>query len=106
MTTRDFRPYLTPLAIRKPGSWDDAPMVTGRLSETDKAILRSLPLIETSARVPYEDFLGDEPPRECVVKVGERTFYVNPEGYSYARYVFEFNPSILNPTPKHHELEN
>lgn len=96
MSVKNYRRYLQPLATRKPGSWDEAPMVTGKLSETDKAILRSLPLIETSASLPYENFLGDEPPVECVVKVGDRVFYVVPEGYPYARYAFEFSPSALD----------
>ena len=61
-------------------------------------MLRTLPVIETTSE-PLEDFLPDEHPLECVVRIGERTFYVNTEGYNYARYAFEFPPSILkNPS--------
>ncbi len=90
----DFRQHLTPYATRKPASWDDAPEATDQLKDWDKEMLRRLPVIETDA-APGDNFLGDEPPTECVVRVGARAFYVNPEGYSYARYAFEFNPAIL-----------
>lgn len=87
---KDFRRYLTPLTTRKAMSWD-ACESRDELSKWHYEMLEQLPVIETEAK-PYEDFLGETPPRECVVRVGQRHFYVNPEGYSYARYAFEFKP--------------
>jgi hypothetical protein len=89
----DFRKFLTPLTTRKPFSWDETPMQRG-LGEWQAQMLRQLPVVETSAQ-PLEDFLPEDHPLECVVRLGERTFYVNTEGSRYARYAFEFNPSIL-----------
>ena len=91
----DFRRIFTPLSARKPESWSACPFHRD-LRAWQAEMLRQLPVIETRAR-PMDDFLGEQPPRECIVRVGARTFYVNPEGYSYARYAFEFDPSNLEP---------
>jgi hypothetical protein len=89
----DFRKFLTPLTTRKPYRWDDVPIHRG-LSGFHANLLRQIPVVETTSE-PLDDFLPEDHPLEMVVRVGERTFYVNTEGYSYARYAFEFNPSIL-----------
>jgi len=94
-TQPDFRRLLTPLTARKPETWSACPFQRD-LGPWQVEMLRQLPVVETSAR-PLDDFLGEEPPRECIVRVGTRAFYVNPEGYSYARYAFEFDPSHLEP---------
>lgn len=89
----DFRNSLTPLTTRKPYRWDDTPLQRG-LGEWHAQMLRQLPVVETTSE-PLEDFLPEIHPLECVVRVGERTFYVNTEGSRYARYAFEFNPTIM-----------
>jgi hypothetical protein len=91
--TNDYRNSLTLLTTRKPYRWDDTPLHRG-LSKWHTSMLRQLPVVQTTSE-PLDDFLPEDHPVEMVVRVGERTFYVNTEGYSYARYAFEFNPSIL-----------
>jgi hypothetical protein len=91
--TTDFRNIFTPLTTRKPFRWDDTPMERG-LGEWHAQMLRQLSVLKTSS-APLDDFLPENHPLECVVRVGERAFYVNTEGYRYARYAFEFNPNIL-----------
>lgn len=85
------RIHFIPLTTRKPKSWDACPFYRN-LSEQQHEMLRRLPVIETTAN-PLDDFLTEEPPCECIVRVGDRYFYVNPEGYRYARYAFEFKPA-------------
>ena len=91
--TNDFRRHFDSLTTRKPESWADCPLRRD-LTAWHHDMLRQLPVIETTAQ-PFDDFLGEEPPRECIVRVGDRHFYVNPEGYSYARYAFEFELNML-----------
>lgn len=92
----DFRRHLTPLTTRKPESWAVCPLRRD-LTAWHLDMLRQLPVVETSAQ-PLEDFLGDPPPCECIVRVGARHFYVNPEGYRYARYAFQFEPKTESTT--------
>jgi len=89
----DFRKFLSPLATRKPATWDATPLQRG-LCEWHAQMLRQLPVVETTS-APLDDFLPEDPPLECVVRVGHRTFYTNTEGFRYARYTFEFSPEVL-----------
>ena len=90
---RDFRGILTPLTIRKPFSWDEAPLHR-TLGEGHAKMLRELPLVERTGE-PYEKLFDKGEEIEFVLRVDGRTFYVNTEGYAYARYVFEFRPELL-----------
>ena len=92
----DFRRFFLPLTTRKPESWAACPLCRD-LTARHHDMLRQLPVIETAAQ-PLENFLGDPPPRECVVRFGKHYFYVNPEGYRYARYVFKFEPKTERQT--------
>jgi hypothetical protein len=92
--TTDYRNILARHTTRKPETWDEAPII-GSLNDIELEALRSLPVIETAA-APLEYFHSGEL-LEFVARVGERAFYVDAEGYRYARYVFEFDPQLLRP---------
>lgn len=81
----DTRRLFDPMVTRKPCTWSECK--SRILSEWHMGIIAALPIIETDAG-PMDDFLGDTPPCECVVVHNGRRYYVNPEGYSYARYAF------------------
>lgn len=74
--------------VRKPSTWDECPLQ--HVSKHERDLLARLPVVETDVATPMDDFLEDTPPRECVVIAHGQRFYVNSEGYSYARYAFCF----------------
>ena len=94
MSAPDFRLHFDRLTARKPFTWDACPLRSD-LTAVQVDMLRQLPVVETVA-APLDDIFTDPSPGECVVRVGGRHFYVNPEGYTYARYVFEFEAHRLN----------
>lgn len=86
--THDSRRIFTPLCARKPVTWEECPRIRhSEMPESQRALIRNLPVIGTNATTPMEDFLGENPPLECMVLVtGGYLYYVNAEGYRYARY--------------------
>ena len=94
MSALDFRIHFDRLTTRKPASWDACAM-RRELTAAQVDMLRQLPVVETAA-APLDDIFTDPSPGECVVRVDGRVFYVNPEGYTYARYAFEFEAHRLN----------
>ena len=108
MTRTEIRGYSDSLVVRKPWSWDEVPV--RRLTDQRPdfvAGLAALPrLLATDAPNPYD--LGpivDENGQEVDITSeyvfilvvsnivdDEKTYFVNTEGYDYARYCFEIHP--------------
>ena len=89
----DSRSTFTPLCARKPATWDECPRHRhSEMPQWQRELIGKLPMIGTAAATPMEPFLGDNPPLESfVVITGGRCFYVNAEGYTYARYAFRID---------------
>ena len=89
----DSRSTFTPLCARKPATWDECPRHRhSEMPQWQRELIGKLPMIGTDAATPMEPFLGENPPLECfVVITGGRCFYVNSEGYNYARYAFRID---------------
>ncbi|QYY34587.1 hypothetical protein [Ruficoccus sp. ZRK36] len=79
-----------PLCTRKPSTWAECPRHRhDELSPLQRDLIRTLPVKGTDAASPMDEFLEENPPLECVVLItGGHVFYVNTEGYRYARYAF------------------
>jgi len=102
---KDHRNLLAHKTTRKPNGWDETPLIR-KLADLQIQALRDLPqVIETeSDSHPMDDIFPENSEKtetlEAIVvwqtsPETVRTFYVNTEGATYARYAFEFNPSIL-----------
>lgn len=92
-TLSDSRNIFMPLCTRKPATWDECPRHRhSEMPEWKHELIRKLPVVATEAASPMDNFLGENPSRECVVVItGGRVFYVNSEGYDYARYAFRID---------------
>lgn len=91
--TTDSRLLFRDLTTRKPHQWDDATLRLN-LSAQQRSALRSLPVVSVCSQ-PLEDFTDATGPMEFIAIVDGRSFYVNTEGATYARYAFEFNNNLL-----------
>lgn len=101
--TAESRRLFDKFVSRKPGTWEQARKVDwNSLSPEQQAAIKSLPLLELPPDVEPmsneidqffpQDKTGTEPIEWLVDTFGGGYFYVNTEGYTYARYTFQ----ILN----------
>ena len=88
----DFRRFFLPLTIRKPESWAACPLRRD-LTARHHDMLRQLPVVETTDQ-PLKDFLGDPPPRECVVRFGKHYFYFTISKILLIRGFLDKSPSV------------
>lgn len=103
--TRDTRHLFDHLVSRKESLWDDVRTVPAEELEDERMrVLMGLPvrMVEWSTS-PMDSFLPETGPRGpgtewLVQRLGEEEvqwFYVNTEGYTYARYAFRFEPRTV-----------
>lgn len=78
---------------RKPMDWSD--LLERSLTREETATVKELPVVDLPAdHKPMRDDLAEGTPQRFVARVGEKTYYVNTEGYSYVRYAFRL-PKVL-----------
>ena len=99
----DTRRLFADMTSRKASSWDWVPLQT--IDDERMRILMGLPMkVVDWATTPLTDFLSEKAAKAqhgcewIIQRVGEEDiqhFYVNTEGYSYARYAFRFEPRAV-----------
>lgn len=98
--TASTRQLFDKFVSRKPETWEQARKVDwSQLSPEQQAAIKALPLLELPPNVEPmsneidqffpQDKTGDEPIEWLVDTFGGGHFYVNTEGYTYARYAFQ-----------------
>jgi hypothetical protein len=90
MSTTDTRDLFSPLVSRK-AEWDETARHEYRdLTPAQRAALHAMPMLDLDAAASVFDSLeafAAEPIEKLVRRAG-KTYYVNSEGYDYARYSF------------------
>lgn len=90
--------------LRKAGDWAEAPSIPSRLVKENKAYFDALPVFNfdfilddyyPDYNYPYDPFpdslqinVNGDP---FIAVVGERSYYIDPQGYEYARYIGEID---------------
>lgn len=89
-TTRLVYEGIDNKTTRKASEWSDT-IPLDLPNETKSLLFGRLPVIEIPpSQSPIEDVIvAGKLPKRFMANVGERTFYVNTEGYSYCRYIVE-----------------
>ena len=96
----DTRRLFADMTARKESSWDALPVQ--EIDDDRMRILMNLPMrVVEWGTTPMDYFLSEKQAKaqhDCewlIQRVGEEDvqyFYVNTEGYGYARYAFRFEP--------------
>lgn len=83
--------YFDDKASRKPKCWDEADEIK-TTTDVQRILFSRLPIIVVGWAIePTDSFIkeSDTSNGRCIVKWKGRSFYVNTEGYDYARYAAE-----------------
>jgi hypothetical protein len=96
---RDTRHLFDSLSVRKPSTWDEVPHAELGTELLQAAMRLPRRVVAWEASPMSDIFRGDSRRTGAIEWVVERLgeediqyFYVNTEGYTYARYAFRFTP--------------